>query len=108
MIPRFGQLGAAIVTVGVSLLSASVAVRSISIPWKVLPPLGTFLRSVVIALVLGIVSMYWPTPGVFVFVKLITLGTFGFLSYWWTGEFRQDEIAVVRSLVLPKSEARLR
>jgi O-antigen/teichoic acid export membrane protein len=108
MIPRFGQLGAAIVTVGVSLLSASVAVRSISIPWKVLPPLGTFLRSVVIALVLGIVSMYWPTPGVFVFVKLITLGTFGFLSYWWTGEFRQDEIAVVRSLVLPKSEVCLR
>jgi O-antigen/teichoic acid export membrane protein len=108
MIPRFGQLGAAIVTVGVSLLSASVAVRSISIPWKVLPPLGTFLRSVVIALVLGIVSMYWPTPGVFVFVKLIALGTFGFLSYWWTGEFRQDEIAVVRSLVLPKSEVRLR
>jgi O-antigen/teichoic acid export membrane protein len=104
MIPRFGQLGAAIVTVGVSLLSASVAVRSISIPWKVLPPLGTFLRSVVIALVLGIVSMYWPTPGVFVFVKLIALGTFGFLSYWWTGEFRQDEIAVVRSLILPKSE----
>ena len=105
MIPRFGQLGAAIVTVGVSLLSASVAVRSISTLWKVSPPLGTFLRSVVIALVLGIVSMYWPTPGIFVFVKLIALGTAGFLGYWWTGEFRQDEIAVVRSLVLSKSEA---
>ena len=77
--------------------------QGISIPWKVLPPLGTFLRSVVIALVLVIVSMYWRLQDVFVFVKLIALGTlFGFLSYWWTGEFRQDEIAAVRSLVLPR------
>lgn len=48
MIPRFGQFGAALVTVGVSLLSAFVAVASISVPWKVRPPLGTFLRSLVI------------------------------------------------------------
>jgi len=105
MIPRFGQLGAAFVTVGVSLLSASVAVASIYATWKVLPPLGTFLRSAVIALVLGTVSILWPTPGVFVFAKLIALGMVGLLGFWWIGEFRQGEIAAVRSLVLRKSEA---
>jgi len=106
MIPRFGQLGAALVTVGVSLLSACVAVASISAPWKVWPPLGTFLRSVVIALLLGTASILWPTSGVFVFAKLIVLGIIGLLGYWWIGEFRQDEIAVVRSLVLRKTCAR--
>jgi O-antigen/teichoic acid export membrane protein len=105
MIPRFGQLGAAFVTVAVSLLGASVAVASISAPWKVWPPLGTFLRSVFIALVLGAVSILWPTPGVFVFAKLVVLGMVGFLGYWWIGEFRQGEMSVVRSLVLGKSKA---
>lgn len=105
MIPRFGQLGAAIVTVGVSLLSASVAVASVSALWRVWPPLGTFLRSLVIALVLGTVAMLWPTAGALVFIKLVALGMVGFLSYWWIGEFREDEIAVVRSWVLSKSEA---
>jgi O-antigen/teichoic acid export membrane protein len=65
MIPRFGQLGAA----------------------------------------LGAVSILWPTPGVFVFAKLVLLGMVGFLGYWWIGEFRQGEMSVVRSLVLGKSKA---
>jgi hypothetical protein len=104
MIPRFGQFGAALVTVGVSLFSASVAVASISLPWKVWPPLGTFLRSVVIALALGTAAMLWPTPGVIVVVKLIALGMVGFLSYWWIGEFGKEEMAVIRSLLLPKSD----
>jgi O-antigen/teichoic acid export membrane protein len=100
MIPRIGQFGAALVTVGVSSLSACVAVASISIPWKVWPPLGTFLRSLVIALALGTAAMLWPTPGLFVFMKLIALGMVGFLSYWWIGEFCKEEIAAVRSLLL--------
>lgn len=103
MIPRIGQFGAALVTVGVSSLSACVAVASISIPWKVWPPLGTFLRSLVIALALGTAAMLWPTPGLFVFMKLIALGMVGFLSYWWIGEFCKEEIAAVRSLLLLKT-----
>jgi O-antigen/teichoic acid export membrane protein len=104
MIPRFGQFGAALVTVGVSLLSACVAVASISVSWKVWPPLGTFLRSLVIALALGTAAMLWPTPGLFVFLKLTALGMVGFLGYWWLGEFCIEEIAVLRSFLLPKSD----
>ena len=98
MIPRFGQSGAALVTVGVALLSAVVAVPSISVPWKIRPPFGTFLRSLVMGLVLGTASMLWPTPGLLVFGKLLALGMVGFLSYWFVGEFSKAEIAVVRSL----------
>jgi O-antigen/teichoic acid export membrane protein len=104
MIPRFGPFGAAVVTVGVSLLSASVAVASISVPWKVWPPLGTFLRSLVIALGLGTAAMLWQTPGLFVFMKLIVLGMLGLVSYWWIGEFHKEEIAAVRSLLVPKTQ----
>lgn len=105
MIPRYGQLGAALVTVVVALLSTSVAVVSICTPWHVWPPLATFLRSVVIALVLGTASVLWATPGMFVFAKLMILGVIGLVTYWWIGEFRHGEIAVVRSLVLRKLEA---
>lgn len=46
-----------------------------------------------------------PTPGLFVFAKLIVLGTISLLGYWWIGEFRRGEIAVVRSLLFRKVEA---
>jgi hypothetical protein len=48
--------------------------------------------------------MLWPTPGLFVFLKLTALGMVGFLGYWWLGEFCIEEIAVLRSFLLPKSD----
>jgi O-antigen/teichoic acid export membrane protein len=105
LIPRLGEQGAALVTVGVSLLGASVAVASVYALWKVWPPAGTLLRSLVIGLVVGAASLWWTTPGLFVFAKLIVLGMISLLGYWLIGEFRQGEIAVVRSLLLRKSEA---
>jgi hypothetical protein len=68
------------------------------------PPLGTFLRSVVVGLVVGAASMLWPTPGLFVFAKLIVLGMAGLVGYWWIGEFRQGEVAAIRSLLFQKTE----
>ncbi len=104
LIPRLGEQGAALVTVGVSLLGASFAVASVHALWKVWPPVGTFLRSLVVGLVVGAISLFWPTPGLLVFAKLIVLGMISLLGYWWIGEFRQGEIAVVRSLLLRKTE----
>jgi hypothetical protein len=49
--------------------------------------------------------MLWPTPGLFVFAKLIVLGMISLFGYWWIGEFRQGEIAVVRSYLLRKTES---
>jgi uncharacterized membrane protein YczE len=77
LIPRLGEQGAAFVTVVVSLLGASAAISSVYSLWEVWPPLGTFLRSVVVGLVVGAASMLWPTPGLFVFAKLIVLGMAG-------------------------------
>jgi hypothetical protein len=100
LIPRLGERGAAFVTVGVSLLGASAAIAGVYALWKVWPPVGTFLRSLVVSLVVGAASLWWPTSGLFVFAKLIVLGMISLLGYWWIGEFRQGEIVVVRSLLL--------
>ena len=104
LIPRFGGQGAALVTVAVSLVGASVAVASVYAHWKVWPPARTFLHSLLVGLAVGAVSIVCPTPGVFVFAKLIILGMIAFLGYWWIGEFRQAEVAVVRSFLIRKSE----
>ena len=104
LIPRLGEQGAALVTVGVSLLGASAALASVYTLWKVWPPVGTLLRSLVVGLAVGAASMLWPTPGLFVFAKLIVLGMISLLGYWWIGEFRHGEIAVVRSFLLRKTD----
>jgi hypothetical protein len=72
--------------------------------WKVWPPVGTVLRTLVVGLVVGAASLLWPTPGLFVFAKLIVLGMISLLGYWRMGEFRQGEIAAVRSFLLRKTE----
>jgi O-antigen/teichoic acid export membrane protein len=105
LIPRMGEQGAALVTVGVSLLGASAAIASVSALWKVWPPGWTLLRSLAVGFVVGAASMLWPTPGWFVFAKLIVLGMISLFGYWWIGEFRQGEIAVVRSYLLRKTES---
>jgi len=105
LIPRLGQQGAALVTVGVSLLGASAAIASVSALWKVRPPGWTFLRSLAVGLVVGAASVLCPSPGLFVFAKLIVLGMISVFGYWWLGEFRQGEITVVRSYLLRKTES---
>lgn len=99
LIPRLGQQGAALVTVVVSSLGALAAGAGVYALWTVWPPVGTFLRSLVVALAAGAASMLWPTPGLFVFAKLIVLGTISLLGYWWIGEFRRGEIAAIRSFL---------
>ncbi len=103
LIPRFGEQGAAVVTAGASLFGASAAVMSVYLLWKVRPPGRTFLRSLLVALVVGAAAMVWPASGFFVFAKLLVLGLASVLGYWWIGEFRQGEIAVARSFLLRRT-----
>jgi O-antigen/teichoic acid export membrane protein len=105
LIPRLGAQGAAFVTVGVSLLGASAAVASVYRLWRVSPPVRTLVRSLVVALVVGIGSALWTIPGLLVFGKLIALGMISLLVYWLMGEFPQSEMTGVRSILLRKTEA---
>ncbi|ULA64053.1 MAG: Membrane protein involved in the export of O-antigen and teichoic acid (Modular protein) [Nitrospira sp.] len=104
VIPRLGQQGAALVTVTVSALGASVALMSVYGLWKVWPPAGTLVRSLAVGLVVGAASWAWPTPGLLVFAKLMLLGIFSLFGYWLVGEFRHGELAAVRSMLFRKRE----
>lgn len=99
LIPRFGQQGAASVTVVVASLGAIAAGAGVYALWTVCPPVGTVIRSLAIGLVVGAVSLWWPTPGLLVFAKLMLLGVISLLGYWWIGEFRSREISAVRSFL---------
>jgi O-antigen/teichoic acid export membrane protein len=85
LIPRLGQQGAALVTVVVSALGALAAGAGVYALWKVWPPVGTVIRSLAIGLVVGTASLWWPTPGLLVFAKLVLLGIISVLGYWWIG-----------------------
>ncbi len=104
VIPRLGQQGAALVTVMVSALGASVALMSVYGLWKVWPPVGTLVRSLAVGFVVGAASWAWPTPGLLVFAKLMLLGIFSLFGYWLIGEFRHGELAAVRSMLFRKRE----
>ena len=104
LIPRLGALGAALVTVVVSVMGASAAVTSVYALWKVSPPIRTFLRSLMIGLAVGAASMLWLTPGLFVFAKLIVLGVVSLCGYWCLGEFPDHEVASARGWFTRKSE----
>jgi O-antigen/teichoic acid export membrane protein len=103
LIPQFGQQGAALVTVVVSSLGAIAAGAGVYALWKVWPPVGTVIRSLAIGLVVGTVSLWWPTSGALVFPKLVLLGILSVLGLWWIGEFRPGEIAAVRSFLWRKA-----
>jgi hypothetical protein len=72
--------------------------------WTVWPPVGTVIRSLAVGLVVGTASLWWSTPGVLVFVKLVLLGIVSVLGYWWIGEFRHGEIVAVRSFLSRKAQ----
>lgn len=80
-------------------MGAAAAVASVFALWRVLPLVGTMFRSLMVALAVGTASMWWMTPGPFVFAKLVLLGILSLLGYWGFGEFRHGEISVVRSFL---------
>ncbi|NOS77588.1 MAG: oligosaccharide flippase family protein [Nitrospira sp.] len=104
LIPRLGQQGAALVTVVVSSLGALAAGAGVYTLWTVWPPVGTVIRSLAVGLVVGTASLWWSTPGVLVFAKLVLLGVISVLGYWWIGEFRHGEIVAVRSFLGRKAQ----
>jgi hypothetical protein len=104
LIPPLGEHGAALVTLGASLVGASAAVASVYQLWRVAPPVGTLARSFLVALVVGAIASYWPTSGMLVFAKLIALGMISLGGYWLIGEFRDSEVALARSWWAGKSE----
>ena len=87
VIPRYGAVGAAIVTTlcawGGALLGA-VAVHRL---WKVTAPAASVVRSIVLAAGGALAASSWPSPGTLVIVKLTVLPVLVLVLLLVSGEF---------------------
>ncbi|MDR7496340.1 MAG: oligosaccharide flippase family protein [Armatimonadota bacterium] len=91
-IPRAGPLGAAIVTSGCTLLGAAAGMWLVRRAWAVAPPAATAVRSLALAAGTYLVAAAWPTPGVWVLLKLAALAGAVAVGFVLLGEVRLGDL----------------
>jgi O-antigen/teichoic acid export membrane protein len=87
LIPRFGAIGAALVTTAVAGAGALAALAAVHRAWKIAPPGATVIRSAAVAALAYVAASLWPTPGVLVLGKLAAIGG-GIVAALLLGESR--------------------
>ena len=87
VVPHTGAYGAAVVTSVAVWLSAGASVAMVGLALGVWPSAGTVVRSVVVAIVVGAVAAWWPTPGLWVVAKIAVLVAVTPLLFACAGEF---------------------
>ena len=100
LIPRFGPLGASIVTTLLAGLGALVAVLAIYRLWHIVPPIITLGRSILVSGLAYTLAVLWPVPGSLVLLKLLVMSSVVLLAFLVLGEFSKSEIAMVHSILL--------
>ena len=93
-IPRFGPVGAAMVTTLCGCGGAMFGVVAVYRLWQVTPPATSALRSVILAAGGALAASSWPSPGVLVIVKLAVLGLGVLVLLLVSGEFGQPRTRI--------------
>ena len=99
MIPRFGSVGASLVTTVFSVCCALGAVLAVYRLWGVLPPVWTLARCILIGGGAFFLAKLWPTPGFWLLLKLTSIVLLIALGFLVSGEFRASEITFLRSVL---------
>ncbi len=99
VIPRFGAIGAALMTTALTWVAALVAILAVGRVWEVFPSLGTFLRSIIISSFAYTLALLWLTPGFMLILKLFLIGVFIVIAFVLFGEFTFRELTLVRSML---------
>ncbi len=97
LIPRYGALGAAIVTTATAYLGAAVCVISAQRLWEVPAPIGTLLRSLLLSVLAFLAAAAWPAPGVLVIFKAAVLSAAVVAAFLLLGELSAEEIVDLRA-----------
>lgn len=100
LIPRLGPMGAVLVTTLVAGGGALASVLVVYHHWRILPPLGTVWRSLLVSLGTYLLAALWATSGVWIFVKLSLIGILGIFAFVFLGEFSQEELSLASSFGL--------
>jgi hypothetical protein len=100
LIPRWGALGASIVTTTVSGLGAALTVLAVFRCWRIVPPLATIARSLVTSALAFTLAVMWPVYGALsLSLKLFMIALLIPLALLALNEFHAGEINLARSLM---------
>jgi O-antigen/teichoic acid export membrane protein len=106
VIPRFGAIGAALMTTALSWVAALAAILAVGRIWGVFPSLGTLLRSIMISGLAYTFALFWPAPGFLLILKLLLIGIFITVGFLFSGEFSHRELTLIRSILPGHMERR--
>jgi len=101
LIPRFGAVGAASVTTGLAAFGALAGASAVCVWWRIVPPLATGLRALVLCILVYVAASLWPAPGLLLILKLAILSLLILPGFRLLGEFSASENASLRSLFRP-------
>jgi O-antigen/teichoic acid export membrane protein len=97
LVPRFGPLGAAWVTAALEAVGALASVAIIYRIWRVLPPAGTSVRTILVGAAAWAAAAFWPTAGWWTVSKVALISAGIAVGYALLGEFSARELAWVRA-----------
>ena len=98
MVPRLGAMGAASVTALLAALGAAVAILAVYRLWGILPPAGTFSRSLLVSVMAYMLAVAWLASGFVVIIKLAFMGLIIAAAYLVLREFSDGELALARAV----------
>lgn len=98
-IPRFGAVGAAAVTAACTVLGALGTMAAVYRYWRIAPPVGSLVRSVVVGGGAYALAAGWPVSGLLLPVKFAVIMLLIAAGLLGLGEFDRREVALARSLV---------
>jgi len=99
LIPRWGAMGAALVTTLVAGLGAMAALLLVYRTWQISLPIATIGRSLLATGLAYLLAIFWPAPGFWLLLKFPAIILLVFLLFVLLGEFSPAEIALVRSML---------
>ena len=97
-IPRFGAIGAAVVTTVLSWFGACCYLFAVHRVWQVRLPVSTILRSITVCVLAYVFASSWHTSGLVLFLKIPAISMFIIFAVILLREFSSDEMAFVRQL----------
>jgi len=98
-IPRYGGLGAAIVTTAVIFIGALASALAVHYIWQALPPMKTVFRSAFCSGLAFALAALWPASGLVLIVKLVVISLIILLTLFISGEFTVKELDFARSVI---------
>jgi O-antigen/teichoic acid export membrane protein len=98
LIPRLGSVGAALTTTLFAIFGAGATLLAVYRIWRIVPPVSTLLRSMLISGIAFSMAAFWPTPGFLLILKIILIVIAIPLKFLLLGEFKAGEIDLARSI----------